>query len=152
VASTSGTLAIASARSFDPGGRGEAGENDADLPLAIDGKPSTGWATDSYNDRRFGFKDGVGIIVVLDQSTDLGRLQVSSPTQGWAASVYVGNPSATTLADWGKPVAEHQAIDGDTSFDLAGHKGQAVLLWITDLGDGTPRARAEIDELVVHGE
>ncbi len=40
---------------------------------------------------------------------------------------------------------------GTTTFDLGGHTGAAVLLWITDLGDGTGdssgRVHAQIAEL-----
>ena len=147
--STSDTVQLASAQSFDPGGRGEAGENDTQLGLAIDGDPHTGWVTDSYNERTFGFKPGVGIVVVLDQATDLGQLAVTSPTQGWSATVYVADRPGATLADWGEPVDRASGIAGNATFDLGHHQGKAVLVWITDLGDGPPRVRAEIDELVV---
>jgi serine/threonine protein kinase len=144
-------LTIESVQSFDPEGRGEAGENDAQLNLAIDGNPSTGWVTDSYDQRTFGFKPGVGIVVILDQATTLDSLAVQSPTHDWAASVYVADAPGRTLASWGDPVAQKSGIPGDVTFDLGGRGGRAVLLWITDLGDGPPRMHAEIDQLTVRG-
>jgi hypothetical protein len=47
-------LHIQSVSSFDPGGAGTPGENDDQLPLAIDGNAATSWHTESYNQRRFG--------------------------------------------------------------------------------------------------
>ncbi len=143
---------ISSVASFDPDGSGTPGENDAALPLAIDGQTSTGWKTESYNDRHFGnLKPGVGLILTLAEATKVGTLDVTSPTQGWAATVYESaSPSApTTLSGWGEPVDQHTAIAGNASFDLHGHTTRYVLLWITDLGDGPPLVRAEIDELTV---
>jgi eukaryotic-like serine/threonine-protein kinase len=148
----SSTPHISSVASFDPDGSGTPGENDAALPLAIDGQPSTGWKTESYNDRHFGnLKPGVGLILTLTDAAKVGTLDVTSPTQGWAASVYEADASTapTTLSAWGSPIDAHTAIAGNTSFDLHGHTTRYVLLWITDLGDGPPLVRAEIDELVV---
>ncbi|HVN49879.1 MAG TPA: hypothetical protein VMT43_00525, partial [Acidimicrobiales bacterium] len=78
---------------------------------------------------------------------------VTSPTQGWAASVYESESPAppTTLAGWGAAVDRRISIAGSTTFDLHGHLARYVLLWITDLGDGPPRVHAEIDELAVRG-
>ena len=147
----SATIPIASVRSFDPDGRGEPGENDSQLGLAVDADPHTGWVTDQYNDRTFGFKTGVGIVAVLDQSHPLGHLTVTSPTRDWAATVYVADRPGATLTDWGKPVDQQSGIDGNATFDLGHHAGRAVLVWITDLGSGPPRVRAEIDNLTVSG-
>jgi len=148
------TLTISAISSFDPGGAGTPGENDDQLSLAIDGKADTSWHTESYNQRQFGTKPGVGVVVSLARAASLGHLQVISPTDGWAASVYVA-PSAgslpTTLQGWGDPVDQKSAINGNATFDLGGTGGQAVLLWITDLGNAPPRVRAEIAELSVTG-
>ena len=55
-------LTPTSVDSFDPKGSGTPGENDGQLPLAVDGNPATGWSTESYSDRHFGnLKHGVGI-------------------------------------------------------------------------------------------
>ncbi|HEY5153804.1 MAG TPA: protein kinase [Acidimicrobiales bacterium] len=137
--------------SFDPEGRGAPGENDAQLKLAIDGDPTTGWLTESYDQRRFGIKSGVGVILSLDQATALSQLVVQSPTQGWSASVYVADQPGATLADWGEPVSSKADIAGDATFDLGGRSGRRVLLWITDLGDGPPRVRAQLNELSLRG-
>jgi eukaryotic-like serine/threonine-protein kinase len=145
-------LTPSSVNSFDPEGSGTPGENDSQLPLAIDGNPATGWSTESYSDRHFGnLKGGVGISLSLAQASRLGQLRVVSPTQDWSAQVYVSDADVapTTLAGWGKPVAHHDGIAGNATFDLAGHTGRHVLLWITDLGSGDPRVHTQIDELTL---
>jgi serine/threonine protein kinase len=147
-------LPIESIASFDPGGAGTPGENDDQLGLAVDGDEATSWRTESYNQRRFGTKPGVGVVVTLGSSADLSRLLIASPTQGWAAEAYVapsGGAVPSTLDGWGQPLDQRTGINGDAIFDLGGTPGRAVLLWITDLGDGPPRVRAEIDEISVTG-
>jgi serine/threonine-protein kinase len=153
-ASDSTVRPIEAIASFDPGGVGPPGENDGQLDRAIDGDETTSWHTESYNERTFGTKPGVGVVVTLDAESDLGQLLVTSPTRDWAASVYVapaGGAVPSTLDGWGRPVDQRSGIDGDGVFDLDGTRGRAVLLWITDLGDAPPRVRAEIDELSVTG-
>ena len=149
-ATTSRVLTPVADHSFDPEGSGTPGENDSQLPLAIDGNPTTGWSTESYNDRHFGnLKQGVGISISLAEAARLRRLAVTSPTQGWAAEVFVSDADEvpTTLSGWGTAVAHRSGIDGDAAFDLAGHTGRHVLLWITDLGSAPPPVRVEVDEL-----
>ena len=134
--------------SFDP--QGDRTENERRTGFAIDGKPDTFWDTERYNTRPFGRlrnKTGVGLVVRLDNSQRLQRLQVSSSTQGWAARVYVADAPKASLEDWGQPVDEKKdlARPGAT-FDLKGRRGGAVLLWVTDTGTTN---RAQIAELVV---
>jgi eukaryotic-like serine/threonine-protein kinase len=136
--------------SFDPEGSGTPGENDGQLPLAVDGNPATGWSTESYSDRHFGnLKQGVGISLTLAQAQRLSRLVVTSPTQGWSGEVFVSDADTrpTSLSGWGAPVSRHDNIDGSATFDLHGRSGRQVLVWITDLGSAPPPVRTEIDEL-----
>ena len=128
-------VTISGADSFDPGGNGL--EHDADLPKLTDGNQSTAWSTESYKNNHFGgLKDGVGFSLTLDQSRRLAQLQLSSPSHGWSASVYVADGKKDTLEGWGSPVTTKTGIDGNVTFDLKSRQGSAVLLWITDLGQG----------------
>jgi hypothetical protein len=137
--------AVTGAVAFDPDGDGT--ENDGDARLAVDGDPSTAWRTERYETRDFGnLKDGVGIAATLDRSTPLRALRVRSPSTGWAARVYVADDVGGSLPAWGEPVAGASGLEGDATFDLGGVEGRAVLLWITDLGNGP--GRVEIAELV----
>lgn len=123
-------------QSFDPSGSG--GEHDDELRLAADGDAATAWTTERYNSAAFGqLKDGVGIVLPLAASTSLGALEVDSPTRAWSAAIYLSDDPGATLASWGEPVAAETGIDGNARFELGGATGQAVLVWITDLGDGS---------------
>jgi len=134
---------VASATSFDPYGPDKQ-ENEARVRFAIDGQPATAWATDRYNARTFATKPGVGLALRLDRSHRLGTLHVDSPTQGWAARIYLADTPQATLDAWGEPVAQATDIAGSTSFDLHGRQGGALLIWITDAG--TPH-KVEIAEI-----
>ena len=141
-------VAIASASAFDPQGTG--GESDSLAPLTIDGDPSTAWRTEGYDTRQFsGLKSGVGVVLTLAEAGTLDRVEVTSPTTGWAAEVYVTDEPGGTLGDWGEPVAAGSGLGGNAVFELGGVEGGSVLVWITDLGDGPPRVRMEISEIVV---
>jgi eukaryotic-like serine/threonine-protein kinase len=140
-------------RAFDPP-PGDGRENDGDLPLLVDGDPTTSWRTEGYNTPDLGgLKPGVGVVLELGEARDLRRLDVASPTRGWAAEVYVGDGTASDITGWGEPVTAQQAIAGDARFDLDGARGAAVLLWITDLGDGRVGGRyaAAITDVTVRG-
>jgi tRNA A-37 threonylcarbamoyl transferase component Bud32 len=134
---------IAAANSFDPLGP-DRSENEERAKLVIDGQPDTSWVTDRYNARTFGTKPGVGIVLRLDRSRRVGTLHVASPTQGWAAKVYVADTAGPKLADWGTPVDSHDNIAGNVDFDLKGRQAGAVLIWITDAGTSH---KTEIDEV-----
>jgi hypothetical protein len=131
---TGDPLTLGAPRSHDPEGTG--GEGDDTLELAVDGNPDTAWTTESYRTRALGgLKDGVGIIVPLAAVAELHELRVTSPTVDWSAEVFV---AASGEGDWGAPITSKANIPaGEVTFDLGGVEGGAVLLWITDLGDGS---------------
>ncbi|HET7487921.1 MAG TPA: protein kinase [Acidimicrobiales bacterium] len=136
---------VAAAHGFDPLGDGS--ENDDQAHLVTDGNPTTTWNTQHYNTRAFGgLKPGVGLVLELAGPADLASLHVDSATDQWAAAVYVADSPASSLAGWGQPVAQASGIRGDADFDLAGRRGAAVLLWITDPGTSN---RAEIGEVLL---
>ncbi|HEY2332746.1 MAG TPA: protein kinase, partial [Acidimicrobiales bacterium] len=76
------------ATSFDPLGDGH--ENDAQVGLAVDGNPQTGWRTETYRSPLGELKDGVGIVLHLRGPTSLADLTLVSPTANWAARIYLG--------------------------------------------------------------
>ena len=130
---------------FDPP-PGSGSEHDSELPNLVDGDPSTLWSTENYNTNRFGgLKSGVGVVLQLDGAHKLKDLKVTSPSTGWSAEVLVADTAKPTRQAWGDPVATKKGIAaGSTTFDLGGRTGGAVLVWITDLGDGTTVSLAEL--------
>lgn len=134
---------VADASAFDP--QGDRREHDGDLANLTDDDPATMWTTEQYNSRQFGgIKDGVGFVLQLDRSQKLKELHVSSPSQGWSASVYVADSAGDRLDQWGDPVASKDGIDGDATFDLKSHQGAAVLVWITTLGDSSSFSASDV--------
>jgi eukaryotic-like serine/threonine-protein kinase len=149
-------LAVVGASAFDPP-PGDGREHDRDLPNLLDGDPATTWRTERYNDRVLAggaFKPGVGVVLRLDGQHAVRELVVDSPTNDWSAEVYVGDGTATDIGGWGEPVAAATGIGaGQHLFPLDGAEGSAVLLWITDLGDGglRPRYSTAIGSVTVRG-
>jgi hypothetical protein len=130
-------VAIAGIAAFDPP-PGSAHEHDNQLGAATDGNPATTWETERYDSRKFGgLKDGVGIVLRLDAVTPLDRIELTSPTKAWSVQVYVAEGAGADLGSWGDPVATRDDIDGNVTLALHGARGAAVLVWITDLGDGS---------------
>ena len=133
-------------RSFDPEGRDRV-EKEERAGLAADANPQTTWSTDRYNNRELGgLKQGVGLILELADETDVRRVRVTSPSNGWNASVYVADRAGAAIGDWGEPDATLSDIGGDATFELDGDRGRAVLVWITRLAADN---RVEIAEVAV---
>lgn len=151
-------LPLSGVSTWDPQGSGSPGENDELAPLAVDGQGATTWRTESYDQATFfGTKTGVGLVVRLGGTAELSRVRISSPSTGWAASVFVldgtgdGDPDVDPSS--ARPAATVADVPGSVEVDLGGAAGDAVLLWITDLGDEADggRHRVEVAEVEVRG-
>jgi hypothetical protein len=154
---------ISAVDAFDPscdqsacaaGQRGGDGQENDDLAgFAIDDQGDTTWRTEGYNNRDItALKPGVGLVLQLASVQELTELQVDSPTNGWRAEVYVAGSDPGNLGGWGEPVATTDSLPaGTSSISLGDTEGGAVLIWITDRGDATGRAPAEIAEVRVSG-
>ena len=145
-----GAFTVARATAFDPP-PGDGQEDDARLPLLIDGNPSTLWSTEFYTTHDFGrLKKGVGVFLTLNSATKLHTLTINSPSRGWTGQVYAATSAATTLAGWGKAVASFSVNSQVTSVGLGGVRGSVVLVWITDLGSAPPpQVKVDIGELTL---
>jgi hypothetical protein len=124
-----------------------------DLPLLFDHNPATAWHTDQYRTANFGnLYPGLGLNIQLSGASTLHRLVVTSPTAGWAAQTYV---SATPIAAgqpvsaWGQATDTKTGISGSATFDLAGRRGQFVLLWLTHLSASGPPFQVSINEITL---
>ena len=134
-APTTPEVKVLRALAFDPAGDGH--EHDDELPNLLDGDPSTTWSTEHYADNHFGgLKGGVGFVLQLDGPHRLAQLALTSTTTGWTVEVYVADALKPAVGDWGPVVATKSGVGGDVSLDLRGRSGSAVLVWITDLGQG----------------
>ena len=144
-------LRRADAIPFDPLGTGQPGENNGTRRNAIDGNPTTFWRTEEYQQRTFGTKPGVGIIVELASVSRITGVTVRSPTKNWAGDIYVLPTTAIPTAVPDRPDAVIGATTGDATVTVSPVTGRAVLLWITDLGDGPAPFRFDTSEIEVRG-
>ena len=142
-------LRITGAQAFDPP-PGSGTEHDDEVGFLFDGNASTAWSTETYATARFGgLKRGVGVVVTLAAGTALDELTITSQSSGWSGQVFVADGPKGALAGWGEAVAARSGIGrGDTTFDLKGRRGAAVLIWVTELGIGN---RVTLGEITVSG-
>jgi eukaryotic-like serine/threonine-protein kinase len=124
-----------------------------DLPLLFDHNLATAWHTDQYRTADFGkLYPGLGLSIQLSGAATLHRLVVTSPTAGWAAQTYVSAtpiPGGQPVSAWGQATDTKTDISGSATFDLAGRRGQFVLLWLTRLSASGPPFQVTIDEISV---
>jgi tRNA A-37 threonylcarbamoyl transferase component Bud32 len=143
----SGPLTV-SATSFDPEATPPT-ENEAAARLAVDGDATTAWSTERYRSANFGnLKDGVGLVLRADSHAAFDQLTISSPSRGWDVEIYAAEQPAAALSGWGRPVASAAVESSDTTLELNGAEGGALLVWITDPGNSR---QVRINEIRVQG-
>jgi hypothetical protein len=139
-------LGVASIASFDP--QGDNGTEHEDQVLqALDQDDGTAWHSESYSDpEKMAGKDGVGLILTLEGSHDIGQVDVRTPEGGWSAQLYVVDGDAPTdLAGWGAPVTSVQGADAGLTRLVPGDAhGDQVLVWFTRTADSGEVAVSEI--------
>jgi hypothetical protein len=147
-------VTIAEASDFDPQGS-DGQEHPDDVGLAIDGNSDTAWGTDHYNTAEFGnLKDGLGLWLDLEKESEVARVTLESPIQGWTFQINTGSSAAA-------PSEPLPALDGSTEFTM-GRGGEAVidlkpvrasrlLIWITRLGTDDDGYAASIANVTIEG-
>jgi len=116
---------------------------------AIDGNRTTAWDTETYeSDFQSLGKDGVGLYVDAGSPVDARRLDLTTPTPGFTASVYAANEVPPDIDGWEK-VSRDTAIRETERIEIdpGTPEYRYYLLWITDLGETD---RAEIQELALY--
>jgi eukaryotic-like serine/threonine-protein kinase len=151
---TGKVIPVQRATAYDPEENGA--ENDALAKNTIDGKISTEWHTLGYDNQNFGDKKtGVGIIIRLKDLSQVGHLQIISPSRGWSARVYAMSDTPDSFPGWGQPISKAFKVDQATSIiPLRKTNAGVLLLWITQLGSKSPtqqKARVIVQELSVRG-
>jgi hypothetical protein len=144
-ATTATVLKISSASSYnveDSSGPGNT-EDPSRASLAIDGNPSTAWATSYYFGKpNFGgLKPGAGLILNMGRPVKLSQVEVLFGTGGTSASIYVGNNGALTKAAFSTftKVGSESSASGDYKFDVSSSAtGQYVVVWLTNLPPSLP--------------
>jgi len=120
---------------YDP--EGDRREQDELVPAATDGNATTAWRTERY--RQF-YKAGVGLVLDAGGRVAVRRLTVMSATPGYVAEVLRGNDPEGPFTR----VAAAKTMAARTTFALRGPRARFLVLWITDVPDGTA---ADVNEV-----
>jgi hypothetical protein len=128
-------VALTPVGAFDPEGDGS--ENDDLAAAAADRDPTSSWRTERYSSI---FKDGVGLVLDAERPLRLARVVVSTETPGFVAEIRVGASPDGPF----RPASAGRTVAGRTVFALRRARSRYVLLWITDLPDGTAAQITEV--------
>ena len=138
-----------SAHAFDPP-PGDGSEHSDEVAFAVDRDKSTTWSTESYSGGTLN-KPGVGLYVDASPGVAAGALQVSTPHDGWAASVYAArNRPPDKLDDWTQ-LAANETVKGNKErwqFTTKGKRYRYYMLWVTSLPPGQQQVR--VSELTLY--
>lgn len=137
-------VAVEAVDDFDPA-PGDGSEHPDEVTLAIDGKASTVWNTENYDDPIEVQKPGVGLVFDLGPDAEVGRIEISG--EAGTIEVRAGDDDPTNADDL--EVVGEATVSGSAEVTL----DEAVdarywLVWITSLPDGT--GSASISEVTFH--
>ncbi|WP_460829905.1 protein kinase domain-containing protein [Nocardioides hungaricus] len=142
------------ATDFDPQGSPPRDEYPELVPLALDGKPGTAWSTMTYtqNFGPGGLKDGVGLILDLGRSYDVGSVDLTFLGAPTGYRLFVTDAAPTGVSGL-TPVAEGTAADESrTRVDLERPAtGRFVTVWLTSLPQVEDGFRGQVAEVAVRG-
>jgi serine/threonine-protein kinase len=138
--STDGDLAtIARSVDFDPAGGDGEHTQEAAAGYAFDGNADTSWSSERYSSPEWGNlpdKQGVGLILELEDPGSISAVEFDTPVGGWQAEIYVADEAITTdLESWGDPVESFADSAAGTARVEIDAEGGAVLLWFTRASD-----------------
>jgi serine/threonine-protein kinase len=137
---------IVAATTIDPK---DGDENGNLVDLVFDHNQTTFWQTQTYKTRQFGgLKSGLGIQLDLGSNIEVRRVEVSSPSVGWSADIYVSDHASPDLKQWGRPVASAQDVNGTANIDVPKASGRYVLIWFTQLAQDINKV--EVAEIAVY--
>lgn len=120
---------------LDPEGDGR--ENDDLAALAVDGDQTTAWETERYTSF---FKAGVGLVLDPGRTVRLERVIVSSGTPGYTAEIRAGSSADGPFTT----VAPARAVTARTVFAVPKRPARYLVVWITELPDGSAASIAEV--------
>jgi hypothetical protein len=134
---------------FDPQGDPPE-ENPDDAGNAVDGDPSTSWSTSTYEQQLGpgGLKTGVGLLLDLGETRDVGTVTVDLAGDGTEFSVFLTDQPPSDVE--GLTAAELEQLPDDT-YGLSGTtSGRYLVLWLTALpGTDDGRFRGEVVDVEV---
>lgn len=132
-------------------------EGEADAPeladLAIDGNPSTVWASDTYSDAvPFpGFKNGVGLMLQLSEPATVGSVTVNLNSTGTAVQIRSSDTASPSSLEDTTALTQPAAMrPGSNTIEVDDASPTSyVLVWISTLGSVSGESRTDISEITL---
>ncbi|WP_202378227.1 murein biosynthesis integral membrane protein MurJ [Mycobacterium paraintracellulare] len=128
-------------------------DNSGTAGQAIDGDPSTAWATEVYTDAvPFpSFKQGEGLILQLPSPTVVGQVTIDTPSSGTKVEIRAASSSAPASLNDTKLLAQAFTLKpGHNVIPVrAGSPTSNLLVWISTLGTTNGKSQAGFFEITV---
>ncbi|MFD9666380.1 murein biosynthesis integral membrane protein MurJ [Rhodococcus sp. NPDC059968] len=119
----------------------------ASARLAVDGNTSTVWSTDSYFQPFPALKNGVGLMVTLDEPTTLSSVWINSPTPGTNVEIRSA-PSENPTLDQTQVLGSKVLGNGVTEIPVKSEgPTKNVLVWITGLSNSGGKNQSSIADI-----
>ncbi|MFC9840475.1 murein biosynthesis integral membrane protein MurJ [Rhodococcus sp. NPDC127530] len=129
---------------FSPQGTPDSAAN---ARLAVDGNTSTVWSTDSYFQPFPALKNGVGLMVTLDEPTTLSSVWINSPTPGTNVEIRSA-PSENPTLDQTQVLGSKVLGNGVTEIPVKSEgPTKNVLVWITGLSNSGGKNQSSIADI-----
>jgi serine/threonine-protein kinase len=126
-------IALTGVASYDPP-PGDGQEHPEAVAQAADGKPSTYWTTERYNDFS-ATKQGVGLVLDAGRPVEARSVTVRSSTPGFTARIEAGAQPTGPF----ERVSADKTVGSSTTFELKPRSARYLVVWITKLPDGVAR-------------
>jgi len=137
-------VAPAGATVFSPQGTPDSAAN---ARLAVDGNTSTVWSTDSYFQPFPALKNGVGLMVTLDEPATLSSVWINSPTPGTNVEIRSA-PSENPTLDQTQVLGSKVLGNGVTEIPVKSEgPTKNVLVWITGLSNSGGKNQSSIADI-----
>ncbi|CAM3237588.1 lipid II flippase MurJ [Prescottella defluvii] len=122
-------------------------DNASNAGQAIDGDPATAWSTDAYFQPFPALKNGVGLMVTLDEATNLSSMQITSKSPGTQVEIRSA-PAPNTSLDQTRVIGTGTLKDGVTEIPLKTDGAtKNVIVWITELGTTGGKNQSDLAEV-----
>ncbi|MDH6290818.1 putative peptidoglycan lipid II flippase [Rhodococcus opacus] len=129
---------------FSPQGTPDSAAN---ARLAVDGNTSTVWSTDSYFQPFPALKNGVGLMVTLDEPATLSSVWINSPTPGTNVEIRSA-PSENPTLDQTQVLGSKVLGNGVTEIPVKSEgPTKNVLVWITGLTNSGGKNQSSIADI-----
>ncbi|MDV6284710.1 murein biosynthesis integral membrane protein MurJ [Rhodococcus jostii] len=129
---------------FSPQGTPDSAAN---ARLAVDGNTSTVWSTDSYFQPFPALKNGVGLMVTLDEPATLSSVWINSPTPGTNVEIRSA-PSENPTLDQTQVLGSKVLGNGVTEIPVKSEgPTKNVLVWITGLSNSGGKNQSSIADV-----